>query len=102
MLALNNSCHVEWRRNISALVSKQITYCNANGLSISSVPSVGLSRVFKTRKQEVIRNMAIESGWYFAVGISIPLVIWFFVTHLKELKGKDYNTRNKPTQILAE
>ena len=47
-------------------------------------------------------NMAIESGWYFAVGISIPLVIWFFVTHLKELKGKDYNIRNKPTQILAE
>ena len=102
MLAINNNCLVEWRRDISALVSKQIAYCNPNGLSISRVPTVGLSRVFKTRKQEVIKNMAIESGWYFAVGISIPFVTWFFVTHLNELKGKEYKISNKPTRTLAE
>ncbi|MGA8405153.1 MAG: hypothetical protein WB664_10085 [Nitrososphaeraceae archaeon] len=45
--------------------------------------------------------MAIESGWYFVVGISIPLVIWFFITHLKELKGKDYNIKKKQTQMVA-
>jgi hypothetical protein len=45
--------------------------------------------------------MAIESGWYFAVGISIPLVIWFISTDLKELKGKDYNIKKKPTQMVA-
>jgi hypothetical protein len=46
--------------------------------------------------------MAMESGWYFVVGISIPLVICFFSTHLKELKGKDYEIKKKPTQKLAE
>jgi hypothetical protein len=46
--------------------------------------------------------MAIESGWYFVAGISIPLVLWFFVTHLKELKGKDYEIKKKATQVLAE
>ena len=45
--------------------------------------------------------MAIESGWYFVVGISIPLVIWFFITHLKELKGKDYNIKKKQAQMVA-
>ena len=45
--------------------------------------------------------MAIESGWYFVVGISIPLVIWFFITHLKELKVKDYNIKKKQTQMVA-
>lgn len=45
--------------------------------------------------------MAIESGWFFVVGISLPLVIWFFSTHLKELKGKDYNIKKKPTQMVA-
>lgn len=45
--------------------------------------------------------MAIESGWYFVVGISLSLVIWFFSTHLKELKGKDYNIKKKPTQMVA-
>jgi len=49
----------------------------------------------------MIKNIAIESGWYFAVGISIPLVIWFFSTHLKERKGKEYNIKKKPTQMVA-
>ena len=45
--------------------------------------------------------MAMESGGYFVVGISIPLVIWFFSTHLKELKGTEYNIKKKPTQMVA-
>jgi hypothetical protein len=43
----------------------------------------------------------MEIGWYFAAAISIPLVIWFFVTHLKEFKGKD-KTIKKPTHTVAE
>lgn len=100
MLAINNSSLVE-RRNISAFVSKQIAYCHPNSLGISRVSSADLERVLKARNQEVIKNIAIESGWYFAVGISIPLVIWFFVIHLKELKGKDYKIKKKSTHVLA-
>jgi hypothetical protein len=46
-------------------------------------------------------ELAVENGWYFAVAISIPLVIWFFVTHLKQLRAKD-ETVKRPTQTLAE
>ena len=42
----------------------------------------------------------IENGWYFAVAISIPLVIWFFVTRRNELKGKE--KIRKPTDIVAD
>jgi hypothetical protein len=38
------------------------------------------------------KGLGIETGWYFAVGISIPLVIWFVATHLKELKGSSSST----------
>jgi len=43
----------------------------------------------------------MEIGWYFAAAISIPLVIWFIVTHRNEFKGKD-KTIKKPTHLAAE
>ncbi|HKX20894.1 MAG TPA: hypothetical protein VJM74_04410 [Nitrososphaeraceae archaeon] len=42
----------------------------------------------------------IENGWYFAVAISIPLVIWFFITRRHELKGKEKIT--KASDIFAD
>jgi len=43
----------------------------------------------------------MEIGWYFAAAISIPLVIWFIMTHRKEFRGKD-KTIKKPTQTVTE
>jgi len=42
----------------------------------------------------------IENGWYFAAAISIPLVIWFFVTRRTELKGKE--KIKKPSDIIVD
>ena len=42
----------------------------------------------------------IENGWYFAVAISIPLVIWFIVTRRNELKGKE--KIKKASDIIAD
>jgi len=45
------------------------------------------------------KGLGIETGWYFAVGISIPLVIWFVATHLKELKGSSTSTNIKKEKL---
>jgi len=58
--------------------------------------------MLKARRKEVIeKDLAIESGWYFAVGISIPLVIWFFATHVKELKGYDNKVKKEKMHTIS-
>ena len=55
----------------------------------------------KPETREVIYMFhGIENGWYFAAAISIPLVIWFFVTRRTELKGKE--KFKKPSDIIAD
>jgi hypothetical protein len=57
--------------------------------------------MLKARRKGVIgKDLAIESGWYFAVGISIPLVIWFIATHVKELKGYDNKVKKEKMHTI--
>lgn len=55
----------------------------------------------KPETREVIYMFhGIENGWYFAAAISIPLVIWFFVTRRTELKGKE--KIKQPSDIIVD
>jgi len=59
-------------------------------LEFSILPDVTNDGPDKAENLEVIYMFhGIENGWYFAVAISIPLVIWFFLTRRNKLKGKE-------------
>ena len=70
-------------------------------MEFSNLPDLTNKGPDKGETLEVIYMFhGIENGWYFAVAISIPLVIWFFITRRNELKGKE--KIKKASDILAD